>query len=139
MATKRNAWRRRHVVDGPPAMTTRVQVVDDEPHVELFRQQFRWEVREGLYRLDFALSAETASHMLYRHASEEIILLVSGINMPEMSGFDLSPIVKARCPDLPVFMISAYGGADTVNTARECGLKSSSPSRWTSPDCDRTS
>ena len=42
-------------------MTVRVLVVDDEPDVEpLFRQQFRREVREGLYRLDFALSAVTA-------------------------------------------------------------------------------
>ena len=39
-------------------MTVRVLVVDDEPDVEvLFRQQFRREVRQGLYLLDFALSA----------------------------------------------------------------------------------
>ena len=34
-----------------------------------------------------------------------------------MSGLDLLPIVKQRRPDLPVFMISAYGDADTVATA----------------------
>ena len=40
-----------------PAMTVRVLVVDDEPDVEvLFRQQFRREVRDGFYVLDFALS-----------------------------------------------------------------------------------
>jgi DNA-binding NtrC family response regulator len=43
--------------------------------------------------------------------------LVSDINMPGMSGLDLLPIVKTRRPDLPVFMISAYGDADTVATA----------------------
>ena len=37
--------------------------------------------------------------------------------MPGMSGLDLLPIVKTRRPDLPVFMISAYGDADTVATA----------------------
>jgi DNA-binding NtrC family response regulator len=47
----------------------------------------------------------------------EIILLVSDINMPGMSGLDLLPIVKARRPDLLVFMISAYGDADTLATA----------------------
>jgi DNA-binding NtrC family response regulator len=52
---------------------------------------------------------------------EDIILLVSDINMPGMSGLDLLPIVKTRRPDLPVFMISAYGDADTVSTARERG------------------
>ena len=48
----------RLVPNGPtPAMTVRVLIVDDEPDVEaLFRQQFRREVREGLYTLDFALS-----------------------------------------------------------------------------------
>ena len=52
---------------------------------------------------------------------EDIILLVSDINIPGMSGLDLRPIVKTRRPDLPVFMISAYGGADTVTTALACG------------------
>jgi DNA-binding NtrC family response regulator len=102
-------------------MTARVLVVDDEPDVEpLFRQQFRREVRDGLL-LDFALSAETALNVLDGQAGKDIILLVSDINMPGMSGLDLLPIVKSRRPDLPVLMISAYGDADTVNTARERG------------------
>jgi DNA-binding NtrC family response regulator len=103
-------------------MTARVLVVDDEPDVEpLFRQQFRREMREGLYRLDFALSGETALDMLDDLPGEEIILLVSDINMPGMSGLDLLPIVKTRRPGLPVFMISAYGDADTVSTAQKRG------------------
>jgi DNA-binding NtrC family response regulator len=103
-------------------MTARVLVVDDEPDVEpLFRQQFRREIREGLYRLDFALSGEMALDMLDGHVGEEIVLLVADINMPGMSGLDLLPIVKSRRPDLPVFMISAYGDADTVMTARKRG------------------
>jgi DNA-binding NtrC family response regulator len=85
-------------------MTVRVLVVDDEPDVEiLFRQQFRREVREGHYLLDFALSAEAALAMLDDAIGEEIILPVSDINMPDMSGLDLLPIVKTRRPDLPVF------------------------------------
>jgi CheY-like chemotaxis protein len=114
-----------HEADGPATnpgrtrvMTVRVLVVDDEPDVEaLFRQQFRREVREGHYLLDFALSAEAALAMLDDAIGEEIILLVSDINMPGMSGLDLLPIVKTRRPDLLVFMISAYGDAVTVSTA----------------------
>jgi DNA-binding NtrC family response regulator len=99
-------------------MTVRVLVVDEEPDVEtLFRQQFLREVGEGLYTLDFALSALAALAILDGAIGEEIILLVSDINMPGVSGLDLLPIVKMRCPDLPVFMISAYGDADTVATA----------------------
>src|SRR4051795_11078214 len=103
-------------------MTARVLVVDDEPDVEpLFRQQFRREIRDGLYGLDFALSGETTLDMLDDHVGEEIILLVADINMPGMSGLDLLPIVKTRRPDLLVFMISAYSDADTVTTEQAGG------------------
>jgi DNA-binding NtrC family response regulator len=44
-------------------------------------------------------------------------MLVSDINMPGMSGLDPLPIVKTRQPELPVFMISAFGDTDTVATA----------------------
>ena len=103
-------------------MTVRVLVVDDEPDVEmLFRQQFRREVREEQYMLDFALSGEVALSKLEGSVGEQIILLVSDINMPGMSGLDLLPKVKERRPDLPVFMISAYGDAERVQTAMERG------------------
>ena len=103
-------------------MTVRVLIVDDEPDVEvLFGQQLRREIRDGRYKLDFALSAGAALSKLDGCVGEEIILLVSDINMPGMSGLDLPPIVKTRRPNLPVFMISAYGDADTVAAARARG------------------
>jgi CheY-like chemotaxis protein len=96
-------------------MTVRVLVVDDEPDVEaLFRQRFRREVREGLYKLSFALSALGALAILDDARGEKIILLVSDINMPGMSGLDLLRLVKTRRPSLPVFMISTYGDAATA-------------------------
>ena len=105
-------------------MTVRVLVVDDEPDVEtLFRQQFRREVRQGLYTLDFALSGRAAIDKLEDASADLIILLVSDINMPGMSGLDLLPVVKRRRPDLPVFMISAYGDATTVSAAMERGAE----------------
>ena len=103
-------------------MNPLVLVVDDEPDVEvLFRQQFRREVRQGLYTLDFALSGAAALDKLDGCVGEEIILLVSDINMPGMSGLELLPEVKARRPKLPVFMISAYGDADRVALALNRG------------------
>ncbi len=99
-------------------MTVRVLVVDDEPDVEtLFRQQFRREVRQELYTLDFALSGKAALDILDGHIGEQIILLVSDINMPGMTGLELVQVVKQRRPDLPAFMISAYGDQDTIATA----------------------
>jgi DNA-binding NtrC family response regulator len=99
-------------------MTVRLLVVDDEPDVEaLFRQQFRREIRDGLYTLDFALSAAAALTILGDTGGEKIILLVSDITMRGLSGLDLLPVVKTRRPDLPVFMISDYGDAERVKTA----------------------
>ena len=103
-------------------MTVRVLIVDDEEDVEtLFRQQFRREVRQGLYTLDFALSGKQALEILDGHVGGEIILLVSDINMPVMTGLQLLPIVKERRPDLPVFMISAYGDSANIAAALERG------------------
>jgi CheY-like chemotaxis protein len=103
-------------------MNLKVLIVDDEPDVEtMFRQQFRREVRLGLYTLDFALSGAVALEKLADHVGDDIILLVSDINMPGMSGLELLPEVKQRRPDLPVFMISAYGDQDTISTALERG------------------
>ena len=89
----------------------KVLVVDDEPDVEAL---FRREVRQGLYTLDFALSALAALAILDGASGEKIILLVSDINMPGMSGLDLLTIVKTRRPGLPVSMISTYGDAATA-------------------------
>jgi CheY-like chemotaxis protein len=68
-------------------------------------------VREGIYTLDFALSAAAALAILDDPGGEKIILLLSDITMPGMSGLDLLRIVKTRRPSLPVFMISTYGDA----------------------------
>src|SRR5829696_3663055 len=82
-------------------MSVRVLVVDDEPDVEmLFRQQFRRELREGPFVLDFALSADEALGKIRAAEGETIILLVSDINMPGMSGLDLLPRIKAERPDI---------------------------------------
>ena len=67
--------------------------------------------------MEFALSAADALATIGRAEGSSLILVLSDINMPGMSGLDLLPIVKTRRPDLPVFMISAYGDANTVATA----------------------
>ena len=100
----------------------RVLVVDDEPDVEtLFRQQFRRELRDGLCSLDFALSAAAALDKMDDAMAGEIILLVTDINMPGISGLELLSLVKALKPDLPVFMISAYGDGETMAQAAARG------------------
>ncbi len=100
-----------------------ILVVDDEPDVEsLFRQQFRRELRAGRFAMDFAQSALVA---LERIAASDapVILILSDINMPEMSGLEFLPKAKAIRPDIPVIMITAYGDAETKQKALEGGAE----------------
>ena len=99
-----------------------ILIVDDESDVEmLFRQQFRRELRAGRFRMDFALSADTALQCMNDVAAASLILILSDINMPGMTGLELLPNAKATRPDVPVIMITAYGDADTERKALEGG------------------
>jgi CheY-like chemotaxis protein len=50
-------------------------------------------------------------------AAASLILILSDINMPGMTGLELLPKAKATRPDVPVIMITAYGDADTERKA----------------------
>ena len=58
-----------------------------------------------------------------------IILILSDINMPGMSGVELLPKAKAMRPDVPVIMITAYGDVETKRKAVEGGAEALLPSR----------
>jgi CheY-like chemotaxis protein len=101
-----------------------ILVVDDEPDVEeLFRQQFRRDIRQGRFVLDFALSGVDALQRIGRSGDASLILILSDINMPGMSGLDLLPKARAARPDVPVIMITAYGDAETRRRALENGAE----------------
>jgi CheY-like chemotaxis protein len=93
-------------------------VVDDEPDIELlFRQQFRRDLRDGRFAMEFAQSAQGALQLITDATNTSLILILSDINMPGMSGLELLPQAKAARPDVPVIMITAYGDADTRRKA----------------------
>ena len=85
-----------------------ILVVDDEPDVEvLFRQQFRRDLRAGRYRMDFAQSAPIALQRIADAGDRSLILILSDINMPGISGLELLPKAKALRPAVPIIMITA--------------------------------
>jgi CheY-like chemotaxis protein len=101
-----------------------VLVVDDEPDVEvLFRQQFRRDLRADRFTMEFAQSAPMALQRIIDAADRSLILILSDINMPGMSGLELLPQAKAARPDVPVIMITAYGDAETKRKALEGGAE----------------
>lgn len=103
-------------------MNVYILVVDDEPDVEaLFRQQFRRDLRAGRFQMEFAPSASDALKLAAEVRDPSLILILSDINMPGMSGLDMLPKVRAEHPDVPVIMITAYGDAETRRKAIERG------------------
>jgi CheY-like chemotaxis protein len=103
-------------------MNLLVLVVDDEPDVEvLFRQQFRHDLRAGRFTMDFAQSAPLALQRINDAGDRSLILILSDINMPGMSGLELLPKARAARPDVPIIMITAYGDAETKRKALENG------------------
>jgi CheY-like chemotaxis protein len=105
-------------------MSLLILIVDDEPDIEfLFRQQFRRDLRAGRFAMEFARSAAAALQRIADAADVTLILILSDINMPGMSGLELLPKAKAVRPDVPVIMITAYGDADTKRRALESGAE----------------
>jgi CheY-like chemotaxis protein len=105
-------------------VTLLVLVVDDEPDVEvLFRQQFRRELRSARFTMEFAQSAAMALERITDAETATLILVLSDINMPGMSGLELLPKARAARPDVPIIMITAYGDAETKRKALEGGAE----------------
>ena len=103
-------------------MSTYILVVDDETDVEsLFRQQFRRDIRAGRFIMEFATSAPEALERAKVIADPMLILILSDINMPGMSGLEMLPKVKAARPNVPVIMITAYGDEATREKAAQLG------------------
>ena len=99
-------------------MSILVLVVDDEPDVEaLFRQQFRRDLRAQRFVMDFASSGPDALLRIASSVGQSLILILSDINMPGMTGLEMLPKVKEMRPDVPVIMITAYGDPETRRKA----------------------
>ncbi|MFD2918515.1 response regulator [Terrimonas rubra] len=100
-----------------------ILVVDDERDVQtLFEQRFRKEIRNKELNFAFAFSGEEALDYLNRH-DHEAVLILSDINMPGMSGLELLDRIKKKYATPPprVMMITAYGDAESFNTAKALG------------------
>jgi CheY-like chemotaxis protein len=106
-------------------MSLLILVVDDEPDIEpLFRQQFRRELRQGAFVMEFVQSAADALRLLSATEALTLILILSDVNMPGMGGIELLPKIKTIRPEVPVIMITAYGDAATREKALANGAES---------------
>lgn len=101
----------------------KILVVDDEADVQpLFVQRFRKEIKNGEFNFSFALSGEEALSYLAKNHSE-IVLILSDINMPGMTGIELLSRIRHTYEKPPplVMMITAYGDDENRSQAMQNG------------------
>jgi CheY-like chemotaxis protein len=67
------------------------------------------------------MSAAEALKRIAGTLEQSLILILSDINMPGMTGLEMLPKVREMRPDVPVIMITAYGDPDTRRKAIEGG------------------
>ena len=97
-------------------------IVDDERDVELlFSQKFRKEIRNGEVELNFAFNANEALSFLKALNPFDLVVVLSDINMPGMTGLELLKIIKTEYKDLRVMMITAYGDEKNYQNAISTG------------------
>ena len=101
----------------------KILVVDDERDIQtLFEQRFRKEIKEKLSEFVFAFSGEEALAYLQKN-EHEVVIILSDINMPGMSGLELLKHIKEKYEKPPpvVMMITAYGDGENYRMAMELG------------------
>ena len=100
--------------------TNKILVVDDEPDVEpLVLQRMRRKIRSGIYSFVFAQNGLEALERL--REDDEIDMVLSDINMPQMDGLTLLEQIPKVDPELRAVIISAYGDMKNIRTAMNRG------------------
>ncbi|MEO8150105.1 MAG: response regulator [Bacteroidia bacterium] len=100
----------------------KILIVDDEHDVELlFTQRYRKELRSHEFEFHFAFSGEEGLEYMRTLEPFDVVLVLSDINMPGMSGLELLKQIKLVHPDLKVMMITAYGDQKNYDEAIKLG------------------
>ena len=98
----------------------KILVVDDETDLEvLIKQKFRQKIREHKYEFLFAINGKHALEQL--ELNEDVDIVLSDINMPEMDGLTLLSRINEQKTLLKAVIVSAYGDMENIRTAMNRG------------------
>ena len=105
-----------HTHTDVPLPTKPIWIVDDDPSI-------RFVLEKALAREQFAVRsfANARDVIAALQADAPPLVLVSDIRMPGTSGVELLSQVKARLPDLPVIIMTAYSDLDSAVSAFQGG------------------
>jgi two-component system response regulator PilR (NtrC family) len=93
----------------------KVLVVDDE---ESIREFFEIMLKREGYEV---VTATNGAEALDRLKKERVDLVISDLQMPEMSGMELLQAAKELDPELVIIMITAFGSTETAVEAMKLG------------------
>ena len=100
--------------------TYKILVVDVEPDVEpLVLQRMRRDIRSRKYEFVFAHNGVEAVELLNK--DEDIDMVISDINMPQMDGLTLLEQISEINPNIRSIIVSAYGDMKNIRTAMNRG------------------
>ena len=95
-------------------------MVDGEPDLEpLVLRRMRRKIRSGEYSFLFAQNGVEALELLNEH--QDIDIVISDINMPEMDGLTLLEQIRQVDPNIRAIIVSAYGDMKNIRTAMRRG------------------
>ncbi len=98
----------------------KILVVDDEPDLQpLMLQRMRRSIRAGKYVFVFAGNGVEALERL--REQQDIDMVVSDINMPQMDGLTLLDQIAQLDPNIRSVIVSAYGDMKNIRTAMNRG------------------
>lgn len=97
-----------------------VLLVDDEKRIRVGLSNYiDW---KGLgYAPPFHAASVEEAHEVFR--KEKIDLLITDIRLPDGTGLELSESIRPDYPDLPIFLLSAYGDFEYAREAINLGIK----------------
>jgi sigma-B regulation protein RsbU (phosphoserine phosphatase) len=118
-------------------MPNKILVVDDEPDVEfMISEIFRKKMEDR--QLAFVFAANGAEALKRLEENEEVVTVLTDLNMPEMDGLTLLAKLNAHFPIIVAVVISAYNDMANIRTAMNRGAFDFVTKPFDFPDLERT-
>lgn len=94
-----------------------VLVVDDDPAMRTLLRD--WLERDGFRVID----EPSADRLLLTASATPLDVVVLDKEMPGRGGFDVLPTFRQQCPEVPVILITAFGGGAVAQEAMRLGAR----------------
>jgi CheY-like chemotaxis protein len=99
-----------------PGLRPRILVIDDDRSVRVFISDL---LTGAGYETDEADSGVQAVALLEQRAYD---LVITDLQMPHLTGWDVVNAVRGRRPTMPIIMISGFATKDDMKQARQVGV-----------------